>query len=210
MASSSAPAKAPAPPPVGAGASWASGDGGEKARQAPRLYVGSEVGTLRRVMLHRPDHELRRLTPANKDELLFDDVLWVKRARQEHDAFADTLRHPRDSGRTAGPALEHAPRHGDDDGRPRRLHRLPRAARGDDRLHPAPRSRTASNSPGATASRHSASSGTTATTSSHWSLVSSSPTTATPTPTRCYARPASRSSLSAAPSLGAVAAAAIA
>jgi len=43
------------------------------------------------VMLHRPDLELRRLTPGNKDELLFDDVLWVKRARQEHDAFADAL-----------------------------------------------------------------------------------------------------------------------
>ena len=43
-------------------------------------------------MLHRPDLELRRLTPANKDALLFDDVLWVKRARQEHDAFADALR----------------------------------------------------------------------------------------------------------------------
>lgn len=59
---------------------------------APRLYVGSEVGRLRRVLLHRPDLELRRLTPANKDELLFDDVLWVKRARQEHDGFADALR----------------------------------------------------------------------------------------------------------------------
>lgn len=58
---------------------------------APRLYVGSEIGALRRVILHRPDLELRRLTPANKDELLFDDVLWVKRAREEHDAFADTL-----------------------------------------------------------------------------------------------------------------------
>jgi arginine deiminase len=57
-----------------------------------RLHVGSEVGVLRRVILHRPDLELRRLTPANKDALLFDDVLWVKRARQEHDAFADTLR----------------------------------------------------------------------------------------------------------------------
>jgi arginine deiminase len=54
--------------------------------------VASEVGTLRRVLLHRPDLELRRLTPTNCDELLFDDVLWVKRARQEHDAFADTLR----------------------------------------------------------------------------------------------------------------------
>ncbi|MFN8163352.1 MAG: arginine deiminase [Solirubrobacterales bacterium] len=61
------------------------------ASLSPRLYVGSEVGTLRRVILHRPDQELLRLTPANKDELLFDDVLWVKRARQEHDAFADAL-----------------------------------------------------------------------------------------------------------------------
>jgi arginine deiminase len=67
-----------------------SGAGASSA--AARLHVGSEVGVLRRVLLHRPDQELRRLTPANKDELLFDDVLWVKRARQEHDAFADTLR----------------------------------------------------------------------------------------------------------------------
>ncbi|HEU5062229.1 MAG TPA: arginine deiminase [Solirubrobacterales bacterium] len=80
MTSSSPPTEAPAPPPDGAG-----------AEASPRLYVGSEVGTLRRVMLHRPDLELRRLTPGNKDELLFDDVLWVKRARQEHDAFADAL-----------------------------------------------------------------------------------------------------------------------
>jgi arginine deiminase len=55
------------------------------------FHVDSEVGRLRRVLLHRPDLELRRLTPSNCDELLFDDVLWVKRARQEHDAFADTL-----------------------------------------------------------------------------------------------------------------------
>jgi len=81
MTSLPSPSKAPAPFPDGAGAS-----------PSPRLYVGSEVGVLRRVMLHRPDLELRRLTPANKEELLFDDVLWVKRARQEHDAFADALR----------------------------------------------------------------------------------------------------------------------
>ncbi|HET7310641.1 MAG TPA: arginine deiminase [Mycobacteriales bacterium] len=57
-----------------------------------RYGVHSEVGTLRRVILHRPDLELQRLTPSNVDELLFDEILWVKRARQEHDAFADTLR----------------------------------------------------------------------------------------------------------------------
>jgi arginine deiminase len=54
--------------------------------------VDSEVGRLRRVILHRPDLELKRLTPSNKDELLFDDVLWVRRAREEHDGFADVLR----------------------------------------------------------------------------------------------------------------------
>jgi len=58
---------------------------------AARTFVGSEVGTLRRVPLHRPDRELKRLTARNKDELLFDDVLWVRRARQEHDTFADAL-----------------------------------------------------------------------------------------------------------------------
>lgn len=66
--------------------------GAPEQAPSPRLYVGSEVGRLRRVILHRPDLELRRLTPSNKDALLFDDVLWVKRARQEHDAFADALR----------------------------------------------------------------------------------------------------------------------
>jgi arginine deiminase len=56
------------------------------------LGVHSEVGKLRKVMIHRPDLELKRLTPGNHDDLLFDDVLWVRRARQQHDAFADLLR----------------------------------------------------------------------------------------------------------------------
>jgi len=55
------------------------------------FHVDSEVGVLRQVLVHRPDLELRRLTPSNCKELLFDDVLWVKKARQEHDAFVDTL-----------------------------------------------------------------------------------------------------------------------
>jgi arginine deiminase len=56
------------------------------------LHVDSEVGRLRQAILHRPDLELKRLTPTNHDEYLFDDVLWVKRAKQEHDAFAEALR----------------------------------------------------------------------------------------------------------------------
>jgi arginine deiminase len=56
------------------------------------LGVHSEVGRLRKVMVHRPDLSLRRLTPSNHDGLLFDDVLWVDRAQQEHDAFVETMR----------------------------------------------------------------------------------------------------------------------
>ncbi|WP_017541643.1 arginine deiminase [Nocardiopsis halophila] len=54
--------------------------------------VDSEVGRLRQVIVHRPDLELRRLTPSNKDDLLFDDVLWARRACEEHDAFTALLR----------------------------------------------------------------------------------------------------------------------
>ncbi len=56
------------------------------------LFVGSEVGVLRRVIVHRPGGELRRVTTKNKRELLFDDVMWVNRARQEHDAFVGAMR----------------------------------------------------------------------------------------------------------------------
>lgn len=49
--------------------------------------VHSEVGTLRKVLVHRPDLSLRRLTPGNHDDLLFDDVLWVEQAQYEHDQF---------------------------------------------------------------------------------------------------------------------------
>ncbi|NYT08246.1 MAG: arginine deiminase, partial [Methanomicrobiales archaeon] len=36
--------------------------------------VFSEVGRLRKVMVHRPDLSLRRLTPGNHHDFLFDDV----------------------------------------------------------------------------------------------------------------------------------------
>lgn len=54
--------------------------------------VDSEVGPLRAVLLHRPGNELKRLTPRNNDQLLFDSIPWVDRAQAEHDAFADVLR----------------------------------------------------------------------------------------------------------------------
>jgi len=54
--------------------------------------VMSEVGKLRKVMVHRPGLEHARLTPSNAEELLFDDVLWVARAEAEHDMFCQTMR----------------------------------------------------------------------------------------------------------------------
>ncbi|HEY6592414.1 MAG TPA: arginine deiminase family protein, partial [Actinomycetota bacterium] len=54
--------------------------------------VDSEIGQLRKVLLHRPDLELARLTPANIADMLFDEIMWADRARLEHQAFADVLR----------------------------------------------------------------------------------------------------------------------
>jgi arginine deiminase len=66
------------------------------AQPAPDLEstprVDSEVGPLETVLLHRPGAELKRLTPRNNDQLLFDSIPWVDRAQEEHDAFAAALR----------------------------------------------------------------------------------------------------------------------
>ena len=56
------------------------------------FHVASEVGRLRQVILHRPGLELKRLTPDNAADLLFDDMLWVSEAQAEHDRFAQALR----------------------------------------------------------------------------------------------------------------------
>ncbi|MET0831805.1 MAG: arginine deiminase [Acidimicrobiia bacterium] len=55
------------------------------------LGVSSEIGRLRTVMVHRPGVEIARLTPDNKADLLFDDLLWLERAQQEHDRFAKLM-----------------------------------------------------------------------------------------------------------------------
>lgn len=53
--------------------------------------VNSEVGRLRRVLVCRPGLAQRRLTPANCSDLLFDDVMWVAQARNDHDAFTNAM-----------------------------------------------------------------------------------------------------------------------
>ena len=56
------------------------------------VHVKSEIGTLKRVMLHRPGRELEQLVPGELERLLFDDIPYLKTARQEHDQFAELLR----------------------------------------------------------------------------------------------------------------------
>ncbi|MGQ5525137.1 arginine deiminase [Chitinimonas sp. PSY-7] len=53
--------------------------------------VYSEIGRLRRVLVCRPGLAQKRLTPANCRELLFDDVLWVSQARNDHDVFTSAM-----------------------------------------------------------------------------------------------------------------------
>ena len=57
-----------------------------------KFGVHSEIGKLRKVLVHRPDLSLKRLTPSNHDELLFDGVLWVEHAQVEHDQFVAVMR----------------------------------------------------------------------------------------------------------------------
>jgi arginine deiminase len=54
--------------------------------------VASEIGRLRTVMVHRPGIEIARITPDNKEALLFDDLLWLDRAQEEHDRFVAMMR----------------------------------------------------------------------------------------------------------------------
>ena len=56
------------------------------------ICVKSEIGKLRKVLIHRPGGELEHLTPEYLTTLLFDDIPYLKRAQVEHDSFAETLR----------------------------------------------------------------------------------------------------------------------
>ena len=56
------------------------------------MKVFSEIGQLKKVLLHRPGSELEHLVPREMESLLFDDIPYLKTAREEHEAFAKTLR----------------------------------------------------------------------------------------------------------------------
>ena len=56
------------------------------------IHNTSEIGRLKRVLLHRPGKELENLMPEYLERLLFDDIPYLQEAQREHDAFADCLR----------------------------------------------------------------------------------------------------------------------
>ena len=53
------------------------------------IHNTSEIGRLKKVLLHRPGGELENLMPEYLERLLFDDIPYLKEAQREHDAFAD-------------------------------------------------------------------------------------------------------------------------
>ncbi|BCR22249.1 arginine deiminase [Borrelia sp. HM] len=55
------------------------------------INVFSEIGHLKKVLLHRPGEELENLTPPIMNRLLFDDIPYLEVAKQEHDVFASIL-----------------------------------------------------------------------------------------------------------------------
>ena len=55
------------------------------------IYVSSEIGTLKRVIIHRPDEGIARISPRRAEELLFDDIVHLPQMRREHDIFSNVL-----------------------------------------------------------------------------------------------------------------------
>src|SRR5712691_10222747 len=50
----------------------------------PRVHVTSEIGPLRAVLVHTPGHELIAVTPENREDYLYDDIIDLELAQREH------------------------------------------------------------------------------------------------------------------------------
>jgi arginine deiminase len=57
-----------------------------------RIYVDSEIGRLKKVIVHRPDEGIARITPKRAGELLFDDIVHLPNMQEEHDIFIKVLK----------------------------------------------------------------------------------------------------------------------
>lgn len=56
------------------------------------INITSEIGKLKKVLLHRPGNEVENLVPEYLGRLLFDDIPYLKIAQEEHDKFAQVLK----------------------------------------------------------------------------------------------------------------------
>lgn len=61
-------------------------------QREPRVYASSEIGQLRRVIVHRPDEGIDRVSPHDAEDLLFDDIVYLPDMQREHDVFTDVLK----------------------------------------------------------------------------------------------------------------------
>lgn len=57
------------------------------------LSVNSEIGSLKKVIIHRPDEGIARISPKKAEELLFDDIVHLPQMKEEHDIFRRVLQH---------------------------------------------------------------------------------------------------------------------
>lgn len=60
---------------------------------AVNVHVASEIGPLKRVIVHRPDEGIARISPKRAEELLFDDIVYLPQMQEEHDVFSEILKH---------------------------------------------------------------------------------------------------------------------
>ncbi|AEE48707.1 arginine deiminase family protein [Haliscomenobacter hydrossis] len=56
------------------------------------MQVNNEIGRLQRVIVHRPDEGIARVSPKRSEELLFDDIVFLPQMQEEHDVFTAVLR----------------------------------------------------------------------------------------------------------------------
>ncbi|MGB3081064.1 MAG: arginine deiminase family protein [Saprospiraceae bacterium] len=57
------------------------------------VHVPSEIGALQKVIVHRPDFGIARISPRQAGELLFDDIVHLPKMQEEHDIFTNVLAH---------------------------------------------------------------------------------------------------------------------
>ncbi len=56
------------------------------------IYVDSEINPLRKVIIHRPEQGIERISPQDSEKLLFDDIVYLPQMQREHEVFADVMR----------------------------------------------------------------------------------------------------------------------